>query len=121
MSAKTMGIAPQVFSGKWMPKTPSGAAGLQTAVFNVFELPAEKVDETVRALVRQWTLELLEAFLAAAESGRWFATWDGPSPELAPWTPSIYARLRRLVDRGDRCCGFRADTAVAHRKKSDRT
>ena len=106
LSAKLMGIVPQFSSGAWAPKVPRGASGLGAAVFLVVTLPPDAVDGAVRALVRQWTLGLLEAFVTAAEAGKSFADWPGPGLSLPAPDPSIYGRLEALTDRAGRKCGF---------------
>jgi hypothetical protein len=108
MSAKTMGIQPQFAGGAWAVKNPSGGAGLTNAVFLVMTLPADQVDGAVRALVRQWALELLEAFAAAAEAGECFADWPEGSFRLPMHDATIYRRLGNLAARAGRCCGFHA-------------
>lgn len=106
MSAKTMGIRPQFSSGAWVVKNPSAATELANATYLVGRLPADKVDRAVRALVRQWTLELLDAFVAAAQAGHTFADWSGGSLRLPRNRAGVYDRLGVLAAEGGSRCGF---------------
>lgn len=106
MSAKTFGIRPQFASGGFFLKNPSAGAGLETAAFLATTLAASDVDQQVRALVRLWTLELLEAFAAAAAAGMTRADWDGGTWPLPAPAAAIYDRLASAAARANQHCRF---------------
>lgn len=77
----------------------------------------EQSSSLPRPLVRQWALELLEAFAAAAEAGECFADWPEGSFRLPMHDATIYRRLGNLAARAGRCCGFHAPKSSRMTKK----
>lgn len=116
MSAKTFGIRPQFASGGFFLKNPSAGAGLVSAVFLATTVDAGDVDARVRALVRLWTLDLLEAFAAAAAAGQTCADWDGGTWPLPDPDVAIYDRLASAAARAAAGCRFKAPDASRHAK-----
>jgi hypothetical protein len=116
LSAKTFGIRPQFASGGFFLKNPCAGAGLDTAAFLATTLPAVDVDRQVRALVRMWTLDLLEAFAAAAAAGKSCADWDGGTWPLPDPDPPIYDRLATAAGQAAARCGFSAPNLLGTRK-----
>ena len=116
LSAKSMGIRPQFYGGGWPATRPEAGAGLANAVFLVSTLPAEEVDAAVRALVRQWSLELLEAFGSAAEAGETYANWASGPLRLPKRDRSIYKRIADSSARAGRGCGFTSSASSKSRR-----
>jgi hypothetical protein len=122
LSAKTFGIRPQFASGGFFLKNPGAGAGLDSAVFLATTASASDVDGQVRVLVRQWTLDLLEAFAAAAVAGKTFADWEGGSwPLTGSADAAIYGRLTAFAAQAGQHCGFRRVTSISHRENAGQT